>query len=76
MRCFSSFKLTVSGGTKTLVFIDLHNKKSQGDKSVLLGGQHIMPYSHLLIVQSKVVVDFSPGNVEPNCTSEAELHLG
>ena len=35
-----------------------------------------VPCSHLLIGQSNVVVDFYPGNVEPHCASEAELHLG
>jgi len=41
MRCFSSFKLTGSGGKKTLPYIDLQKKKSQGVKSVHLGGQNV-----------------------------------
>ena len=36
MRCFSSFKLTGSGGTKTLSLIYPHKKKSQGVKSGLI----------------------------------------
>ena len=32
MRCFSSFKLTGSGGAKTLSLIYPHKKKSQGVK--------------------------------------------
>jgi len=35
-----------------------------------------VPCSQLLIGQSIVVVDFHPGNVEPHCAFEAELHLG
>ena len=35
MRCFISFKLTESGGTKTLSLIYPHKKKSQGVKSGL-----------------------------------------
>ena len=76
MPCYSSFKLTGSGGTKTLSLI-YHTRRNHKELSLdFLEANMSVLCSQLLIGQSNVVVDFHPGNGEPHCASEAELHLG
>jgi hypothetical protein len=76
MRCFRSFTLTGSGGTKLCFDISPQEENHKALDPDFLVAHVSVPPSGLLSGQSNVEADFDPGNLEPPCASEAELHLG
>ena len=75
MRFISSFKLTEVEERKLCLWYTPTRRNHKELSLDFLEGDMSVPCSQLLIGQSNVVVDFHPGNVEPHCASEAELHV-